>query len=52
LALYGAGRCLAELGRSAEASQRLAEARSLFADLGANPAVEEIDGIGDQAAAL
>jgi len=52
LALYGAGRCLAELGRSTEATQRLAEARSLFADLGANPAVEEIDGIGDQAAAL
>jgi tetratricopeptide (TPR) repeat protein len=52
LALYGAGRCLAELGRSDEAAERLAAAREILVELGATPTIDEIDGIGDQAAAL
>jgi hypothetical protein len=35
-ALLAAGRCLAELGRPG-AHERLAEARAVFADLGAGP---------------
>jgi len=49
---YGAGRSLAQLGRPDEAAQRFGEARALFATLGAQPTIEEIDGIADQAAAL
>jgi class 3 adenylate cyclase/tetratricopeptide (TPR) repeat protein len=52
LALYGAGRCLAELGRSDEAAERLAEARKILSELGATPTIDEIDGVADQAAAL
>ena len=52
LALYGAGRCLAELGRLAEAADRLAEAKNILVGLGAEPTIAEIDALGDQAAAL
>ena len=52
LALYGAGRCLAELGRSGEAANRLTDARALFKELGATPNIAEIDALGEQAAAL
>jgi hypothetical protein len=44
MALYGESRCLAELGRAAEAKERLAEARGAFAGLGAEPLVTEVDG--------
>jgi class 3 adenylate cyclase/tetratricopeptide (TPR) repeat protein len=52
LALYGAGRCLAELGRAPEGSERLAAAREILVELGATPTIDEIDEVGDQAAAL
>ena len=52
LALYGAGRCLAELGRSGESADRLAAAREILVELGAAPTIAEIDGVADQAAAL
>jgi hypothetical protein len=51
LALYGAGRCLTELGRAPEGSERLATAREILVELGAMPTVAEIDSLGDQAAA-
>jgi tetratricopeptide (TPR) repeat protein len=41
--LFGAGRCLLSLGRSTEASIRLREARELFSELGALPAVARVD---------
>lgn len=40
-ARHGAGRCLVALGRDAET--RLREAREMFAQLGAQPAVERVD---------
>jgi tetratricopeptide (TPR) repeat protein len=52
LALYGVGRCLAELGQPDEAADRLAAAREIFVELGATPTIDEIDGIGEQVAAL
>lgn len=52
LALYGAGRCLAGLGRLDDAADRFAEARTPLAGLGALPTIAEIDEVGDQAAAL
>ena len=52
LALYGAGRALTALGRAEEAAERLAAARTILVELGAQPTVAEIDGVADQAAAL
>ena len=52
LALYGAGRCLTEVGRAKEGSERLAAAREILVELGATPTIEESDGVADQAAAL
>jgi tetratricopeptide (TPR) repeat protein len=43
LAHLGAGRCLARLGRSAESTVELKEARSVFVRLGARLLVEEVD---------
>lgn len=43
LALAGAGRNLLALGRSAEATERLRQARGRYASLGATPLVAEID---------
>jgi predicted ATPase/class 3 adenylate cyclase len=40
---FGAGRCLLSLGRASEASIRLGEARELFSELGALPAVARVD---------
>ena len=40
---FGAGRCLLATGKRAEGLSRLAEARTLFASMGARPALEEID---------
>jgi class 3 adenylate cyclase/tetratricopeptide (TPR) repeat protein len=51
LALYGAGRCLTELGRAPEGSERLATAKEVLVELDAMPTVDEIDALGDQAAA-
>ena len=52
LALCGAGRCLAALGRPGEAAQPLAAAREILAKLGAAPTIAEIDALEEQAAAL
>ena len=52
LALYGAGRSLAALGRANEANDQLAAAREILVELGAQPTIDEIDGVADQAAAL
>ncbi len=52
LALYGAGRCLAELGRAPEGSERLADAREILVELGAAPTIAEIEALREQAAAL
>jgi class 3 adenylate cyclase/tetratricopeptide (TPR) repeat protein len=52
LALYGAGRCLTELSRAPEGSERLTAAREILVELGATPTIDEIDEVGDQAAAL
>jgi tetratricopeptide (TPR) repeat protein len=43
-ALFGAGRCLADLGRPG-AHERLTEARAVFADLGAKPLLARADGV-------
>ncbi|MGH2995087.1 MAG: ATP-binding protein [Gaiellaceae bacterium] len=43
LALLGAGRCHARLGRSAESATALDEARSIFVRLGAQPLVADVD---------
>ena len=51
-ALLGAGRCLAQLGRSQEAVDRLRTARELFASLGATPLVAEADDWLERATAL
>lgn len=42
---FGAGRCLRAMGKSTEGTIRLAEARRLFASMGAFPALEEIDAL-------
>jgi class 3 adenylate cyclase/tetratricopeptide (TPR) repeat protein len=44
-ALAGAARCLLALGRPAEATDRLQEARARYASLGAAPLVAETDGL-------
>jgi hypothetical protein len=51
-ALVGLGRCALLLGRRAEASEPLVQARKLFADMGASPHVEEADILLAQATAL
>jgi class 3 adenylate cyclase/tetratricopeptide (TPR) repeat protein len=50
LALYGAGRSLAALGRANEANEQLAAAREILVELGAQPTIDEIDGVADQTA--
>ena len=52
LALYGASRSLAALSRPAEAADQLAVAREILVELGAQPTIDEIDGVANQAAAL
>ena len=42
-ALLGEGRCLVQLGRMQEATQRLRGARDLFASFGAEPLLAETD---------
>jgi len=44
-ALLGAGRCLVALGRAAEATSHLEDARSLFGSLGALSLVAEVDAV-------
>jgi len=43
--LFGAGRCLAALGRAAEAREHLEKARSIFGSLGALSLVAEVDAV-------
>jgi class 3 adenylate cyclase/tetratricopeptide (TPR) repeat protein len=43
LALLGAGRCLARLGRVDDATKRLDEARAIFARLGAKPLLADVE---------
>ena len=43
--LFGAGRCLAALGRKEEAAKHLESARELFGSLGALPLVAEVDAV-------
>jgi class 3 adenylate cyclase/tetratricopeptide (TPR) repeat protein len=52
LARYGAGRCLVALGRTGEAVERFDAARAILSRLGAQPIIDEIDGVTDAAAAL
>jgi class 3 adenylate cyclase/tetratricopeptide (TPR) repeat protein len=52
MAQYGAGRCLVALGRPDEAADRFDAAKAILVRLGAQPIIDEIDGIADQAAAL
>jgi tetratricopeptide (TPR) repeat protein len=49
-ALHGSGRCLVALGRAQQATAPLREARELFAQLGAKPALERVDDLLAQAA--
>ena len=42
-ALFGAGRCLAQLGDASKARERLDRARAIFAELGARPLMDETD---------
>ena len=51
-ALCGQARCLGAMGRPADAAARFQEARGIFAELGAGPAVAVVDDLLDQAAAL
>ncbi len=52
LALLGSARCLLALGRRTDATPVLHRARDIFTDLGAAPALAEVDGLlGDQPAA-
>ncbi len=51
-ALLGAGRCQLELGRTDPATERLREARVVFAELGAEPSLAEIDDLLQRATAL
>jgi class 3 adenylate cyclase/tetratricopeptide (TPR) repeat protein len=48
-ALHGVGRCLVALGRPQEATTPLRDARELFAQLDAQPAVERVDDLLAQA---
>src|SRR5580765_1669401 len=49
LALLGSARCLLALGRGTEATPVLHQARDIFAELGAAPALAEVDALlGDQ----
>ena len=41
--MLGLGRCLAALDRSVEARDALEDARSIFVDLAARPALEETE---------
>ncbi len=50
LALYGAGRCLATLGRGAEAADSFERAQTILTELGAEPTVAEIDAYVAEAA--
>ncbi len=43
MALFGAGRCLARLGRDHEAKDRLSEAREILASLEAKPMLAEVE---------
>jgi tetratricopeptide (TPR) repeat protein len=43
--LFGAGRCLLELGRASEAKEHLERARAIFGSLGALPLVAEVDAV-------
>ncbi|MGH2679141.1 MAG: hypothetical protein ACRDG8_01435, partial [Actinomycetota bacterium] len=52
LSLLGAGRCLLELGRPDEGSDRLRSAREVFDGLGAAPLVAETDDLLGTATAL
>ena len=49
-ALLGRSRCLAALGRAAEAASELGEARAIFAGLGASPLVTQVDSLLSRAA--
>ena len=51
-ALLGQGRCLVALGRAPEAAAPLAEAREIFARLGAKPALAETDELMRQLASV
>ncbi len=51
-ALLGQGRCLLALGRGAEATPALRQARTIFEQLQAAPALTETDTLIDQATAL
>jgi class 3 adenylate cyclase/tetratricopeptide (TPR) repeat protein len=51
LALLGQGRCLVALGSAEEARESLSAAREIFVRLGAKPALAEIEGLLQQAAA-
>ena len=51
-ALLGHGRCLLALGRDADATQTLLQARDIFQELQATPALAETDGLLQQATAL
>ena len=44
-ALFGQGRCLAALGRTPEAAAALTEARVIFHQLGAKPALAEVESL-------
>jgi tetratricopeptide (TPR) repeat protein len=52
LALLGSGRCLTALGRTAEASSRLQEARKIFSDLGAAPLLAQTNSYLEEGTAL
>jgi len=52
LALYGAGRCLATLGRGDEALNRFRRAQEILTELGAQPTVAEIDSFVERASGL
>jgi class 3 adenylate cyclase/tetratricopeptide (TPR) repeat protein len=49
-ARFGRGRCLLALGRPQEAVEDLSQARDVFFELGAQPAVAEVDGWLERAA--
>lgn len=52
MAHYGAGRCLAALGRPERAVVAFSAARAILERLGAQPVIDEIEGVADRAAAL
>jgi hypothetical protein len=51
-ALLGQGRCLVDLGRAADATAPLHQAREIFARLQARPALSETDSLLERAIAL